>query len=253
MLKIEEVYKYFGGVKAVDGVSFDISSEKITGLIGPNGAGKSTIFNLITGFSQVDEGSIKFENKEISQFSTQKMVDMGLIRTFQLPGELKNMSVLDNLLVSPRHHPGESLLFGWINSRKSNHFEMKNIVDAKKNLEIVGLTHLINEKAGNLSTGQKKLLELARILMMNPKLILLDEPAAGINPTLINSLSKVILDINKKQRIDFVIIEHNMDFIMSLSDEIIVMAEGKTLFKGSPEEVRKNDKVLNSYLGYSEK
>ena len=132
MLKIEEVYKYFGGVKAVDGVSFDISSEKITGLIGPNGAGKSTIFNLITGFSQVDEGSIKFENKEISQFSTQKMVDMGLIRTFQLPGELKNMSVLDNLLVSPRHHPGESLLFGWINSRKSNHFEMKNIVDAKK-------------------------------------------------------------------------------------------------------------------------
>ena len=134
MLKIEEVYKYFGGVKAVDGVSFDISSEKITGLIGPNGAGKSTIFNLITGFSRVDEGSIKFENKEISQFSTQKMVDMGLIRTFQLPGELKNMSVLDNLLVSPRHHPGESLLFGWINSRKSNHFEMKNIVDAKKNL-----------------------------------------------------------------------------------------------------------------------
>jgi len=132
MLKIEEVYKYFGGVKAVDGVSFDISSEKITGLIGPNGAGKSTIFNLITGFSRVDEGSIKFENKEISQFSTQKMVDMGLIRTFQLPGELKNMSVLDNLLVSPRHHPGESLLFGWINSRKSNHFEMKNIVDAKK-------------------------------------------------------------------------------------------------------------------------
>ena len=130
MLKIEEVYKYFGGVKAVDGVSFDISSEKITGLIGPNGAGKSTIFNLITGFSRVDEGSIKFENKEISQFSTQKMVDMGLIRTFQLPGELKNMSVLDNLLVSPRHHPGESLLFGWINSRKSNHFEMKNIVDA---------------------------------------------------------------------------------------------------------------------------
>ena len=253
MLKIEEVYKYFGGVKAVDGVSFDISSEKITGLIGPNGAGKSTIFNLITGFSQVDEGSIKFENKEISQFSTQKMVDMGLIRTFQLPGELKNMSVLDNLLVSPRHHPGESLLFGWINSRKSNHFEVKNIVAAKKNLEIVGLTHLINEKAGNLSTGQKKLLELARILMMNPKLILLDEPAAGINPTLINSLSKVILDINKKQRIDFVIIEHNMDFIMSLSDEIIVMAEGKTLFKGSPEEVRKNDKVLNSYLGYSEK
>lgn len=117
----------------------------------------------------------------------------------------------------------------------------------------MGLTHLINEKAGNLSTGQKKLLELARILMMNPKLILLDEPAAGINPTLINSLSKVILDINKKQRIDFVIIEHNMDFIMSLSDEIIVMAEGKTLFKGSPEEVRKNDKVLNSYLGYSEK
>jgi ABC-type branched-subunit amino acid transport system ATPase component len=130
---------------------------------------------------------------------------------------------------------------------------VKNIVAAKKNLEIVGLTHLINEKAGNLSTGQKKLLELARILMMNPKLILLDEPAAGINPTLINSLSKVILDINKKQRIDFVIIEHNMDFIMSLSDEIIVMAEGKTLFKGTPEEVRKNDKVLNSYLGYSEK
>ena len=112
------------------------------------------------------------------------------------------------------HHPGESLLFGWINRRKSKKFEQENIIDAKKNLEIVGLTHLINEKAGNLSTGQKKLLELARILMMKPKLILLDEPAAGINPTLINSLSEVIIDINKKQKIDFVIIEHNMDFII---------------------------------------
>ena len=122
MLKIEEVYKYFGGVKAVDGLNFEISSEKITGLIGPNGAGKSTVFNLITGFSRVDEGSIKFQNKEISQFSTQKTVDMGLIRTFQLPGELKNMSVLDNLLVSPMHHPGESLLFGWINRRISKKF-----------------------------------------------------------------------------------------------------------------------------------
>ena len=140
MLKIEEVYKYFGGVKAVDGLNFEISSEKITGLIGPNGAGKSTVFNLITGFSRVDEGSIKFQNKEISQFSTQKTVDMGLIRTFQLPGELKNMSVLDNLLVSPMHHPGESLLFGWINRRKSKKFEQENIIDAKKNLEIVGLT-----------------------------------------------------------------------------------------------------------------
>ena len=132
MLKIEEVYKYFGGVKAVDGLNFEISSEKITGLIGPNGAGKSTVFNLITGFSRVDEGSIKFQNKEISQFSTQKTVDMGLIRTFQLPGELKNMSVLDNLLVSPMHHPGESLLFGWINRRKSKKFEQENIIDAKK-------------------------------------------------------------------------------------------------------------------------
>lgn len=252
ILKLENVYKHFGGVKAVNGVDFEVSSNKITGLIGPNGAGKSTVFNLITGFSEIDEGFIYFLDEDISYASPQKTVDFGIVRTFQIPGELKTMSVLDNLLVSPRHHPGESLLFGWLNRSKAKNFEKKTMELAQKNLEIVGLTHLMNEKAENLSTGQKKLLELGRILMMNPKLILLDEPAAGINPTLIKNLSKVILDINKKQKIDFLIIEHNMEFIMSISDEIIVMAEGETLVKGSPKEIQKNQKVLNSYLGYSQ-
>jgi branched-chain amino acid transport system ATP-binding protein len=252
ILKLENVYKHFGGVKAVNGVDFEVSSNKITGLIGPNGAGKSTVFNLITGFSEIDEGFIYFLDEDISYASPQKTVDIGIVRTFQIPGELKTMSVLDNLLVSPRHHPGESLLFGWLNRSKAKNFEKKTLELAKKNLEIVGLTHLMNEKSENLSTGQKKLLELGRILMMNPKLILLDEPAAGINPTLIKNLSKVILDINKKQKIDFLIIEHNMEFIMSISDEIIVMAEGETLVKGSPKEIQKNQKVLNSYLGYSQ-
>ncbi len=252
ILKLENVYKHFGGVKAVNGVDFEVSSNKITGLIGPNGAGKSTVFNLITGFSEIDEGFIYFLDEDISYASPQKTVDIGIVRTFQIPGELKTMSVLDNLLVSPRHHPGESLLFGWLNRSKAKNFEKKTLELAKKNLEIVGLTHLMNEKSENLSTGQKKLLELGRILMMNPKLILLDEPAAGINPTLIKNLSKGILDINKKQKIDFLIIEHNMEFIMSISDEIIVMAEGETLVKGSPKEIQKNQKVLNSYLGYSQ-
>lgn len=251
ILKLENVYKHFGGVKAVDGVDFEVSSNKITGLIGPNGAGKSTIFNLVTGFSEIDDGFIYFLDEDISYSSPQKTVDFGIVRTFQIPGELKTMSVMDNLLVSPRHHPGESLLFGWINRSKSKTFEKNAIELAEKNLDIVGLTHLKDEKAENLSTGQKKLLELGRILMMKPKLILLDEPAAGINPTLINNLSKVILDINKNQKIDFLIIEHNMEFIMSISDEIIVMAEGKTLVKGSPKDIQKNQKVLDSYLGYS--
>ncbi|MBC78942.1 MAG: ABC transporter ATP-binding protein [Chloroflexi bacterium] len=252
LLKLENVHKHFGGVKAVNGVDFEVYSNRITGLIGPNGAGKSTIFNLITGFSEIDDGFIYFLDEDISFSSPQKTVDIGIVRTFQIPGELKTMSVLDNLLVSPMNHPGESLLFGWINRSKSKNFEKKTIELAEKNLEIVGLSHLMNEKAENLSTGQKKLLELGRILMMKPKLILLDEPAAGINPTLIKNLSKVILDINKKQKIDFLIIEHNMDFIMSISDEVIVMAEGQTLVKGPPKEIQKNQKVLNSYLGYSQ-
>ena len=252
LLKLQNVHKNFGGVKAVNGVDFEVHSNRITGLIGPNGAGKSTIFNLITGFSEIDDGFIYFLDDDISNSSPKKTVDIGIVRTFQIPGELKTMSVLDNLLVSPMNHPGESLLFGWINRSKSKNFEKKTIELAEKNLEIVGLSHLMNEKAENLSTGQKKLLELGRILMMNPKLILLDEPAAGINPTLIKNLSKVILDINKKQKIDFLIIEHNMDFIMSISDEVIVMAEGQTLVKGSPKEIQKNQKVLNSYLGYSQ-
>ncbi len=251
-MKLENVHKHFGGVKAVNGVDFEIYSNRITGLIGPNGAGKSTIFNLITGFSEIDDGFIYFLDDDISYSSPKKTVDKGIVRTFQIPGELKTMSVLDNLLVSPMNHPGESLLFGWINRSKSKNFEKRTIELAEKNLEIVGLSHLINEKAENLSTGQKKLLELGRILMMNPKLILLDEPAAGINPTLIKNLSKVIQDINKNQKIDFLIIEHNMDFIMSISDEIIVMAEGQTLVKGPPKEIQKNQKVLNSYLGYSQ-
>ena len=246
LLKLENVHKHFGGVKAVNGVDFEIYSNRITGLIGPNGAGKSTIFNLITGFSEIDDGFIYFLDDDISYSSPKKTVDKGIVRTFQIPGELKTMSVLDNLLVSPMNHPGESLLFGWINRSKSKNFEKRTIELAEKNLEIVGLSHLINEKAENLSTGQKKLLELGRILMMNPKLILLDEPAAGINPTLIKNLSKVIQDINKNQKIDFLIIEHNMDFIMSISDEIIVMAEGQTLVKGPPKEIQKNQKVLNS-------
>ncbi len=252
LLKLENVHKHFGGVKAVNGVDFEIYPNRITGLIGPNGAGKSTIFNLITGFSEIDDGFIYFLDEDISYSSPKKTVDKGIVRTFQIPGELKTMSVLDNLLVSPMNHPGESLLFGWINRSKSKNFEKRTIELAEKNLEIVGLSHLINEKAENLSTGQKKLLELGRILMMNPKLILLDEPAAGINPTLIKNLSKVIQDINKNQKIDFLIIEHNMDFIMSISDEVIVMAEGQTLVKGPPKEIQKNQKVLNSYLGYSQ-
>ena len=252
LLKLENVHKHFGGVKAVNGVDFEIYSNRITGLIGPNGAGKSTVFNLITGFSEIDDGFIYFLDEDISYSSPKKTVDKGIVRTFQIPGELKTMSVLDNLLVSPMNHPGESLLFGWINRSKSKNFEKRTIELAEKNLEIVGLSHLINEKAENLSTGQKKLLELGRILMMNPKLILLDEPAAGINPTLIKNLSKVIQDINKNQKIDFLIIEHNMDFIMSISDEVIVMAEGQTLVKGPPKEIQKNQKVLNSYLGYSQ-
>ena len=156
ILKLENVYKHFGGVKAVNGVDFEVSSNKITGLIGPNGAGKSTVFNLITGFSEIDEGFIYFLDEDISYASPQKTVDIGIVRTFQIPGELKTMSVLDNLLVSPRHHPGESLLFGWLNRSKAKNFEKKTLELAKKNLEIVGLTHLMNEKSENLSTSQKK-------------------------------------------------------------------------------------------------
>ena len=146
LLKLENVHKHFGGVKAVNGVDFEVYSNRITGLIGPNGAGKSTIFNLITGFSEIDDGFIYFLDEDISFSSPQKTVDIGIVRTFQIPGELKTMSVLDNLLVSPMNHPGESLLFGWINRSKSKNFEKKTIELAEKNLEIVGLSHLINEK-----------------------------------------------------------------------------------------------------------
>ncbi|MBW4653132.1 MAG: ABC transporter ATP-binding protein [Kaiparowitsia implicata GSE-PSE-MK54-09C] len=248
LLRAQHLSKRFGGVHAVNRAAISVPQGSITGLIGPNGAGKTTLFQLLSCFLQPDEGEVWFDGHPIHTLQPHQVATRGLVRTFQVARALSRLSVLDNMLLAAQRQTGEQFWNVWLRSHQVAQEERQQRERAWELLERVGLAAKAQDYAGSLSGGQRKLLELARSLMVNPKLILLDEPAAGVNPTLINQICDHILTWNR-QGITFLIIEHNMDVIMSLCDRVWVMAEGRNLADGTPAEIQQNDQVLAAYLG----
>ncbi len=248
MLEVMDLEKNFGGIKAVDGCSLKVEQGSITGLIGPNGAGKTTLFNLITGFYAPDGGKIWFSGERIDGLSPHKVARKALTRTFQIPRELREMTVLENLMVVPENQIGERIWNSFFRPGVVRRQEREIRDEALGVLEFVELIDLANEYAKNLSSGQKKLLELARTLMAEPKMILLDEPGAGVNPTLMRKLTRNIENLRQRGK-TFFLIEHDMDLIMNLCDTVIVMNKGRQLAEGTPDEIKKNESVLEAYLG----
>jgi neutral amino acid transport system ATP-binding protein len=248
LLAASGLYKSFGGVRAVNNAQIQVQQGKITGLIGPNGAGKTTLFNLLSNFISPDRGEVIFDGESIHHLPPHKIALQGCVRTFQVARVLSRLSVLENMLLAPQKQTGENFMRLWFEQKQVRREERENKERAISILESVGLIEKASDYAGALSGGQRKLLEMARALMTRPKLILLDEPAAGVNPTLIGQICEHIVNWNK-QGISFLIIEHNMDVIMSLCNHVWVLAEGTNLADGTPQEIQSNDQVLEAYLG----
>ena len=221
LISIRSAVKAFGGVRAVDDCSIDISAGSITGLIGPNGAGKTTLFNILTGFMQPDEGRVLLNGVDVTGFSPHRLFALGLLRTFQIAQNFERITVLDNLVVVPSGQSGENLFGAWLRWRRVQSEEREIRKKAEEALKFLDLLHLRGEFAGNLSGGQKKLLELGRTMMAKPQVVLLDEPGAGVNPTLMQKLSNNIRRLNKECGYTFCVIEHGMDLIAELCDPII--------------------------------
>ena len=251
MLQISKINKSFGGLKVLNNLSFKIEKGSISGLIGPNGAGKTTLFNVINGSIKPDSGSVQLNNYELIGLQPHELFEIGVLRTFQIPHEFFSLTVLDNLLVVPPNKIGESFFGQWFFEKKIKKIEEINIKKAKDILDILGLSHLEKEYAGNLSGGQKKLLELGRVMMVEPEIILLDEVGAGVNKTLLKKISNIIKKLNKEKKYTFIMIEHDLDFISKLCDTIIVMAEGQFLTQGNIQQIKSNQKVIDIYLGKS--
>lgn len=249
ILRVRELTKDFGGVHAVDHCSFDVRRGTISGLIGPNGAGKTTLFNLVTGFVKPTSGEITFLDRRIDGLPPHRIFGAGMVRTFQIPREFERMSALENLMLVPSNQTGERLWASWLMPWRVAAEERAIERQALDTLEFLNLIHLRNEYAANLSGGQKKLLELGRMLMAKPEMILLDEPGAGVNPTLMNELVEDIRRAQQETGVTMLIIEHDMDLVMSLCNPIIVMNEGAKLAEGTPQEVQRNPAVLEAYLG----
>ena len=249
ILEVLDAVKDFGGVRAVDHCSLDVMPGSITGLIGPNGAGKTTLFNLVSGAVPLTEGRIVFDGRSIGGMKMHQTFALGLMRTFQIPREMKRMTVMENLMVVPGRQTGEHIWASWFTPWRVAQEERRIEEKASEVLEFVRLSHLANEYAGNLSTGQKKLLELGRTLMAEPKMVLLDEPAAGVNRTLLGELTDNIRRTSAELGVTFLLIEHDMAMVMQLCDPVIVMANGAVLAQGTPQEIRQDPQVLEAYLG----
>jgi neutral amino acid transport system ATP-binding protein len=240
LLEAQNVSKAFGGIHALDTCSITVEQGTIRGLIGPNGSGKTTLFNVITGYERVDSGSVRFNGQSIANLTPDKVFRLGIGRTFQLTRIFPRLTVMENMHVAAQRQGTRELLSRW-----SSTHEQKRALEL---LDFVGITQLKDMPAGNLSYGQKKLLEFAFVLIAEPQVILLDEPAGGINPVMINQLSERIHTLNKRG-VTFLVVEHNMEFVMGLCDTVMVMHRGSKIAEGTPEEVRNNPAVLEAYLG----
>jgi len=250
LLSVRDLRRTFGGITAVDGVSFEVDPGTMTGLIGPNGAGKSTTFDLVTGVQNPDSGQVVFDGTDVTGASPNVVANEGLVRTFQIARELSEMTVLENVMLAPRGQEGEKLWRAVTPGARSGIVDQETELRERawEMLEFLELDHLAEEYAGTLSGGQRKLLELARVLMTDPEMILLDEPLAGVNPTLEEKLLDRLHDL-REDGYTFLFVEHDMDVIMSHCDPLIVMHQGSVLTTGTPEDVKSDERVLEAYLG----
>ena len=247
VLEVANLHKSFGGIKAVDGCDFSVERGKIVALIGPNGAGKTTVFNLITNFLNPDNGKIILEGEDITNLQPYKIAQSGISRTFQLIRLFPKMTVMENMLVAMKHKH-EGLFDALIQSKKTKEFEKNNEKKAMELLEFVNLHAKANELAGNLSYGQQKLLEIARALAQEPEIIMLDEPASGVNPTMLKKIGGLLLKL-KRQGKTILFIEHDMEFVMNIADKVVVMDYGDEIAVGTPKEIQNNKIVIDAYLG----
>jgi ABC-type branched-subunit amino acid transport system ATPase component len=242
LLKAQGISRSFGGLKALNDCNLEVEKGSITGLIGPNGSGKTTLFNVITGYVKPDAGTVTFEDDDITGFEPDKVFARGIGRTFQLTRIFGRMTVLENMLVAIQHDEG------WLKGLARSKSSKVEVDNAMEWLDFVGITRLAELDAGSLSYGQRKLLELAYVLVASPDVILLDEPAGGVNLTLINQIADKIRTLNAQGK-TFLIVEHNMEFVMNLCDSVTVMNQGSNLVTGKPADVRSNPLVLDAYLG----
>ena len=248
VLRVDDLQKSFGGLAATDHATFGVEPGTITGLIGPNGAGKSTLFNLISGFYEPDGGTVEVNGADVTGMEPYEVADHGLIRTFQTPRKLEGMTVREAMLVGPRKQPGESFLNLFTSPGAVDESESANLAEAERILEEFEIDHLATQPATDISGGQMKLVELARAMLAEPEVLLLDEPVAGVNPTLAKKLKTQIRRLND-QGTTFLLIEHDMEFVMDLADPIVVLDQGHVLTEGTPDEVRNDERVIEAYLG----
>ncbi|WP_394328397.1 ABC transporter ATP-binding protein [Natrinema salaciae] len=248
VLRVEDLQKSFGALIATDHATFEVERGTITGLIGPNGAGKSTLFNLVSGFYEPDGGTVTVNGTDVTGKEPYEVAEHGLIRTFQTPRKLEGMTVREAMLVGPRKQPGESFIKLFTDPGTVAEHEKKNLADVEQILEEFEIDHLATQPATDISGGQMKLVELARAMLAEPEVLLLDEPVAGVNPTLRNKLADQIRRLNE-QGTTCLLIEHDMEFVMSLADPVVVLDRGSVLTEGTPAEIQSDDQVIDAYLG----
>lgn len=249
MIVVENLSRYFGGIRAVNNASLTIETGSITGLIGPNGAGKTTLFNVIAGVYRPSAGKVTLDGDDITGLPPHELFARGLLRTFQIAHEFSTLTVRENLMMVPSGQVGESLWGAWFKSGQVRDQEACIARKADEVIEFLEIKHVASELAGNLSGGQKKLLELGRTMMVDAKIVFLDEVGAGVNRTLLNTIGDAIIRLNRDRGYTFCMIEHDMDFISRLCDPVIVMAEGAVLAQGTAEEIKANEQVIEAYLG----